>query len=196
MDKVILKGIKFDLAVGSDAWRRSAKPQPVIIDLEIQPVSSFEAAAAKDDLNLTLDYGKPYKKLVADLTRTGSYPNIHWLIAHISDIIADYAVLGIEISLPKALLPARLGLLYHAQVDKSVKGATTSSLSLTIRQIAVDCIIGVNPHERAFKQSLSIDISVPILGSSLDTSHNDESDDHGLQDLTQEVAEVCAESNV
>lgn len=192
MDKIILKGIKFDLAVGLDAWRRVAKPQPVVLNLEIQPTFTLEAAAAKDDVNLTLDYGKPYKKLVKDLNETLTYPDVHLLISHISDIVADYSSLAIDISLPKALLPARQGLLYHALVDKSALGSATSSLSLTIQQIAADCIIGVNPHERVYKQPLFIDISVPIMASSLGMSDDNEAEHHKVHDLVQEVVEVSS----
>ncbi|RVX65980.1 hypothetical protein B0A52_09906 [Exophiala mesophila] len=191
MDSVILKGIRFDLAVGLDAWRRVAKPQPVIVDLDIQPTFTLEAAAAKDDLSLTLDYGKPYKQLVKEANETLTYPDIRYLISHISDVVADYASLSLEISLPKALLQAKEGLAYHAMIDKSPDAGTVFTLSLTIKQIAAECIIGVNPHERTYKQPLFFDISVPIVAGSFEiVGEHDVGHHHQVHDLVQEVVEV------
>lgn len=193
MDKVILKNLRFDLVVGLDAWRRWNKPQPVLISLEVQPASNFEAAAAKDDVNLTMDYGKLYKKISAGLALVAQFATVQMLITQISELVTDYLVLEIEIVLPKAILEARAGVLYRSQFDKSSLDTPAFSLSMSIQKIACDCIIGVNPHERLYKQSLFFDISVPFVGSVVPSSDNAE-DSEKLHNMVQEVTAVSVES--
>ena len=187
MDKVILKNIRFDLVVGLDAWRRWEKPQPVALTLEVQPASNFEAAAAKDDVGLTVDYGKLYKKLSIDLLQSTSFTNIQALVDRLSALVADYHILDIDILLPKALLQAQGGVLYRSQLDRSASDFPASSLSMTIKEIACSCIIGVNAHERIYKQTLFLDISVPIVAS---VSLVPEDSSVRLHDMVQEVVTV------
>lgn len=190
MDKVILKNLRLDLAVGLDAWRRFGKPQPVSITLEVQPTSGFEAAAARDDVSLTTDYGKLYKRVSAGLTETGVFPTIDSLISQLADLVPDYAVLDIDIFLPKALLQVTGGVLYRLHVDNSGPGGPIPSLSVTIKQVTCHCIIGVNPHERLYKQTLVLDISVPIIATLLAPGSSEEHYTAALHDMVQEVVEV------
>lgn len=189
MDKVILKNLRFDLVVGLDAWRRWDKPQPVLISLEVQPTSNFEGAAAKDDVSLTMDYGKLYKKISSGLALVPQFATVQMLITQLSELVTDYLVLDIDILLPKAILRSRSGVLYRSQFDKSASEAPAFSLSMTIKQIACDCIIGVNPHERLYKQSLFFDISVPFIGPVEPISDNAE-DSEKLHNMVQEVIAV------
>lgn len=189
MDKVILQNLKFDLAVGLDAWRRFGKPQPVLITLEVQPTQNLEAAAAKDDVNLSIDYGKLYKSLSSALKTVESYPTIHVLMIQLSELVVDYTQLDIDILLPKALLQANGGVLYNFQIDRSAPEVATSTLSLTIKQIACSCIVGVNPHERLYKQSIFLDISVPIMGSAVGVGPLEEPYAAALHDMVHEVWE-------
>ncbi|KAI1616844.1 Dihydroneopterin aldolase-domain-containing protein [Exophiala viscosa] len=188
MDKVILKNLKFDLAVGLDAWRRFGKPQPVSITVEVVPTSNLEAAAAQDNVNLSLDYGKLYKTLAGNLTN-GEYPTIHVLISSLAEMMPDYAFLDIDIHFPKALLLVTGGVLYRLQVDNSTPGVTTPSLTLDIKQIACACIIGVNPHERLYKQSLFIDVSIPIITTALGPKPTEAHYTAELHDMVQEIVE-------
>ncbi len=168
LDKVILKNMPFDLPVGLDAWRRFPKPQPVLITIEAQPTLTLEPAAAKDDVNLSMDYGKLYKKISSSLTSAVAadsygFPAVRSLISHLVDLVPDCGLLDIEILLPKALPQSTGGVLYRFQVDKAELDVDTSSLTLTIKQIACNCIVGVNPHERIYKQTVYVDISVPMV---------------------------------
>ncbi|KIX03347.1 dihydroneopterin aldolase [Rhinocladiella mackenziei CBS 650.93] len=189
MDKIILKNLRLDLAVGLDAWRRWGKPQPVSITLEVQPVSNFEAAAARDDVSLSMDYGKLYKRIASGLKEVDVYPAIHVLISRLSELVSEYAQLDIEILLPKALLPANGGVLYRFQVDRSAVEVATSTLTLTIQQIACSCIIGVNPRERLYKQSLFLDISLPVMTTAVGPGQSEEPYEAALHDMVYEVAE-------
>src|ERR1700760_673963 len=91
MDKVILKNMPFNIAVGLDQWRRFHKAQPVLITLEVQPTSTLEPAAAKDDVRLSMDYGKLYKRISASFKEADveAFPTVHALIAHLVDLVPD-----------------------------------------------------------------------------------------------------------
>ena len=191
MDKVILKNMPFDLPVGLDAWRRFHKPQPVLITMEIQPTSTLEPAAAKDDVSLSLDYGKLYKRIFESFKELDpeAFPTARALISHLVGLVHDCGLLDIEILLPKALPQRNGGVLYRFQVDKSGLEINTSSLALTVKQIACDCIIGVNPHERIYKQTVYVDISVPILNPSVGINALEDHYTAALHDMVQTVWE-------
>jgi dihydroneopterin aldolase len=190
MDKVILKNLKFDIAVGLDAFRRFGKPQPVCITLEVQPSTNLEAAAAQDDVNLTMDYGKLYKAISNRLQEAPLHPTVNVLISRLAEMVPNYALLDIDIFFPKALLQATGGVLYRFQVDNSSPGVAIPSLTLSVQKIACSCIIGVNPHERFYKQSVFLDISVPHTATVLGPAAVEEHYTAELHDMTQEVVEV------
>ena len=119
MDTVILRDLKFDLAVGLDAWRRPGKLQPVLLTINLQPRPNFEAAALQDDVNLTLDYGKLYKNVQA-IIKDKQYGNIQGLILDLAKVIEGYKLLNVDVELPKALLRVKEGLHYHLRIDRSV----------------------------------------------------------------------------
>ena len=190
MDTVILRDLKFDLAIGRDAWRRPAKPQPVLITLNIMPKKKFEAAALEDDVNLTLDYGKLYKNVSAAI-KDKQYGNIQGFMIELASVIHDYKLLNIDIVQPKALLEATGGLHYHLRIDRSVPDNVDATWSVAIKQITCSCIIGVNPHERVHKQRLLFDV---ILGGvhSLDTSVDPQAmTDGAVHDMVTDIVEVC-----
>ena len=160
MDTIILRDLKFELAIGLDAWHRPGKAQPVLLTINLQPRPNFEAAALEDDVNQTLDYGKLYKNINANI-RDKQYGNIHGLMLDLVKIIDGYKLLNVDIVLPKAVLRLNEGLHYHLRVDRSVPDNVDATWSLAIKKIACTCIIGVNPHERVHKQTLYFDL---VLG--------------------------------
>lgn len=188
MDTVILRDLNFDLVVGRDAWRRPGKLQPVLITLSLQPVSNFEAAALEDDVNLTLDYGKLYKLVFAKL-KDQIYGNVQGLMLDLARCVNDYKMLGIDIVMPKAILEAKSGLHYHVRFDKPVPEKIDASWSMALKGIDADCIIGVNPHERQYKQRVSIDL---ILGGQSLEENVDRTElaDAGLQEMVKHLVEV------
>jgi dihydroneopterin aldolase len=188
MDTVILKDLKFDLVVGRDAWRRPGKLQPVSISLNLQPSSNFEAAASQDDVNLTLDYGKLYKT-VFSAVKDQIYGNVQGLMLDLARCVESYKILGIDIVMPKAILEAKSGLHYHARIDRTDADKVDASWSVALKGIEASCIIGVNFHERQYKQRLSIDL---ILGGHQLEAGVDRSElaDAGLQDMVKHLVEV------
>jgi FolB domain-containing protein len=191
MDKVILKNMPFEIAVGLDQWRRFHKPQPILITLEAQPISTLEPAAAKDDVSLSMDYGKLYKRVSESFREADpeAFPTVRALIAQLVELVPDCGLLDIEILLPKALPQSTGGVLYRYQVDKSELAIDTSNLALTIKQIACNCIIGVNPHERIYKQTVYVDISVPMIDPAVGVGALEEHYTAALHDMVQTVWE-------
>ncbi|EXJ86717.1 hypothetical protein A1O3_03670 [Capronia epimyces CBS 606.96] len=189
MDKIILKNLRFDLAVGFDAWRRFGKPQPTLITLEIQPEVNFEAAAAQDNVNLSMDYGALYKKISGGLQGGEVFPTVHALISRLHTVVYNFTKLDIDILFPKALLQVNGGVLYQFQVDNSGPGVAISTLSVTVKQIACNCIVGVNPHERLYHQSLFIDVTVPLMTAALGSEPPEEPYTVALHDMVREIVE-------
>ncbi|ETN47033.1 dihydroneopterin aldolase [Cyphellophora europaea CBS 101466] len=187
MDTIILRDLKFELAVGRDAWRRAGKLQPVSITLNLQPTSTFEAAALQDDVNLTLDYGKLYRTVFSKI-RDQIYGNVQGLMLDLARCVEEYKLLGIDIVMPKAVLEAEKGLHYHLRIDKSDPEKVDASWSMAIKGIGVSCIIGVNPHERQYKQKLSVDL---ILGGQPLEGGVDRNElaDPGLQEMCKSLVE-------
>ncbi|RMZ81860.1 hypothetical protein DV738_g1992, partial [Chaetothyriales sp. CBS 135597] len=184
MDTVILRELRYDLVVGLDAWQRPGKPQPVVFSITIQPSSSFEAAALKDDVSLTLDYGKLYKKVEARI-KNKQYANVQALMLDLAGAIEtnSYRLLHVDIVLPKALLRVRDGLAYRLHT----LGAAT--WSLTINKITCVCIVGVNPHERQHKQTLFLDLALGAdqpLDPSIDVTAVS---DAGLHDMVAKLVD-------
>ncbi|RMZ92126.1 hypothetical protein DV736_g606, partial [Chaetothyriales sp. CBS 134916] len=172
MDTVILRDLRYDLAVGLDAWQRPGKPQPVVLTITIQPSSNFEAAALHDDVSLTLDYGKLYKNVHATI-KDKQYGNIQALMLDLASVIDSYKLLSVDIVLPKALLRVKEGLTYLLRIDRTVPDTFDATWSLTIKKIACACIVGVNPHERQHKQTLFLDLALSAdrsLDSNIDVT--------------------------
>ena len=186
MDTIILRDLKFDLAVGLDAWHRPGKPQPVSLTINLQPRPNFEAAALQDDVNLTLDYGKLYKSVSATI-KEKQYGNIQGLMLDLAMTVDGYKLLNVDIVLPKAVLRVNDGLHYHLRIDRSVPEKIDATWSLAIKKMTCACIIGVNPHERLHKQTLYFDVvlgGVQILESNIDANAVA---DAGLHDMVSHL---------
>ncbi|KAA8646117.1 hypothetical protein EYZ11_005511 [Aspergillus tanneri] len=70
LDSVRLRDIELPLPIGPDPWHRTGKPQPCTASLKLS-YSSAVAAAIADDVSLSLDYGKLYRRLEEDIRHLG-----------------------------------------------------------------------------------------------------------------------------
>ncbi|KAL4810411.1 dihydroneopterin aldolase domain protein [Aspergillus unguis] len=66
LDSVRLRNIQLPLPAAPDPWHRSGKAQPCTASLKLS-YSSAVAAADADDVSLSLDYGKLYRRLEEDV---------------------------------------------------------------------------------------------------------------------------------
>lgn len=82
LDSVRLRDIELPLPAAPDPWHRPDKPQPCTASLKLS-YSSAIAAAAADDVSLSLDYGRLFRRLEADIrdmphhTRSPEHPHHH-----------------------------------------------------------------------------------------------------------------------
>ncbi|KAL2008076.1 hypothetical protein VTN00DRAFT_8058 [Thermoascus crustaceus] len=70
IDHIQLRDIQLPLPMGPDPWHRPRKPQPCTASIKLS-YSSAIAAAAADDVALSLDYGKLYRRVEAEIREAG-----------------------------------------------------------------------------------------------------------------------------
>lgn len=71
VDEVQLDGIDLHLPVGPDPWHRKGKPQPCRASVKLS-YSSAIAAATEDDVSLSIDYGKLFRRIEAEIREAGT----------------------------------------------------------------------------------------------------------------------------
>jgi FolB domain-containing protein len=197
MDVVLLRNLRFELAVGPDAWHRRDKPQPVSISLEIGSGVAIQNAAAGDDVSKALDYGKLYKLIHRKLTTSNAhFRDVHALQDAVRNCIASNISVKIEINLPKALLRAEGGLAY-SRVEEYKDNHLLPVETLSISGIRCACIIGVNPHERLEKQVVIVGLifTETSEGAPSSAAAQKVSADK-YQAITADVVEVCYSSKI
>ena len=160
-DVIYLRNLHLSAVVGDDAWGRSGKSQPVMLSLRLHRNTLL--AGSSDDVLDTFSYGQMCK----DVTAAVDGKNFHGLGA-INSVVGQLAEAWAGESLEcQALLPK--GLL---RVDGGFGRKTVMrrygpnewrllSSQWTVQKIKAACIIGVNSHERLYKQAVSIDVRVP-----------------------------------
>lgn len=203
LDNIHLRNIQLPLAVtvGRDAWHRDDKPQPATISLRIGYPSSLIASASETDtVAQTLDYGKLYRAIEANIAQSPGM-NLFGLSSAIrvpamllvqetlesagfSDPTNDYFLwreTEIFIHLPKAILRAEQGIRYRT----FHLGAVREEHDFTIEGIRCYCIVGINPHERREKQAVVVTLSFSFSNFKNTFRFLDV-----YQELAQDVAEV------
>ncbi|KAI9802261.1 MAG: hypothetical protein M1825_002982 [Sarcosagium campestre] len=172
-DTIFIRNIALDLPVGTDAFGR-IKSQPVLISITVYLRSKFDTAAGTDSVDeSTIHYGKLSKAITASLNRSAGTAEQNGASLSLKDVTAqvEEAVFAaneplrssirawcIEIQLPKAsLLGSGVQFTY---LDEHRYGEST----LTIRDINVPAIIGVNAHEREAKQRVVVNVGVESYG--------------------------------
>ncbi|KAL4778112.1 hypothetical protein BJX76DRAFT_162713 [Aspergillus varians] len=85
LDSVRLRNIQLPLPAAPDPWHRNGKSQPCTASLKLS-YSSAVAAANADDVSLSLDYGKLYRRIDEDIRNmttshkhTGVLPGQHMI---------------------------------------------------------------------------------------------------------------------
>lgn len=73
LDSVRLRDIELPLPAAPDPWHRPDKPQPCTASLKLS-YSSAIASAAADDVSLSLDYGRLFRRLEADIRDMPHHP--------------------------------------------------------------------------------------------------------------------------
>jgi dihydroneopterin aldolase len=70
VDHVFLRDINLHLPAGPDPWHRAGKAQPCTAGVKLS-YSSAIAAATADDVSLSIDYGKLYRRIESEIQNAG-----------------------------------------------------------------------------------------------------------------------------
>ncbi|KAH8695365.1 hypothetical protein BGW36DRAFT_323070 [Talaromyces proteolyticus] len=73
VDHVLLQDANLHLPAGPDPWHRPGKAQPCTVSVKLS-YSSAIAAATADDVSLSIDYGKLYRRIETDIQNAGKNP--------------------------------------------------------------------------------------------------------------------------
>ncbi|KAI9929165.1 hypothetical protein ASPWEDRAFT_105411 [Aspergillus wentii DTO 134E9] len=181
LDVISLRNIQLPLPEAPDSWHRPGKPQPCTVSLRLS-YSSAIASAAADDVSLSIDYGKLYRRLEEDIKQVGNangngqdFRVTAGIVANcalglLDDTAAsvnstamdrEYGKCEVWLHLPKALLRAEGGLTHRSVTAKAYNREVKPSYfpviveeEFRIEGIRSHCILGVNPHERVEKQAV------------------------------------------
>ena len=159
---IFLKNMQLQAIVGTDAWGRPEKAQPVILSIR-----AFRPVQAGDDIDDTLNYSKMSKDVMDVVTATdagGGFPSVTELASAIWRLRDEWKVDGmtVEIQLPKAVLRADKGLTSTVAYTRGEPGPIVNEVR--IEGLKTSCIIGVNPHERLEKQRVEVNVSFEYDG--------------------------------
>ena len=108
MDQVFVRGLEVETVIGVYDWERGIR-QRLVLDLEM--AWDISAAAAQDDLRLTLDYAAVSQRLIEYVSST-SFELIETLAERVADLVLDeFQVPWLRLTLtkPGAVKEARGG---------------------------------------------------------------------------------------
>lgn len=152
VDKIIVRGLKFHSCVGLDRWGKP-RPQPVILNIVIG--TDVDRAGLTDDVQDTIDYSAVTK----DVFSICDAKEFHDLICLV-EAVADHILgcIGVEqVSLEaEALNQFRLARSLLVRMVRNCRADDGPPLEarLTIKELCMPVIIGVNHIERQFKQNV------------------------------------------
>lgn len=108
MDQVFVRGLEVETVIGVYDWERGIR-QRLVLDLEM--AWDISAAAAQDDLRLTLDYAAVSQRLIEYVSST-SFELIETLAERVADVVlGEFQVPWLRLTLtkPGAVKEARGG---------------------------------------------------------------------------------------
>ena len=176
--------------IGLDRWKRALKPQPALVSVSIPAGGAIAAAAADDDIARALDYSALCKALQAlDGDRFPSADELVGRVAAIvlresagRDVSSDDdrsvdAGVAVELRLPMACpwTDSSAGTLggnatggggggvavTHVYAASSTpNGLVCLRRTVSFANVALSCVIGINPHERERSQPVRVDVSL------------------------------------
>lgn len=181
------------LVVGTDAWGRPGKAQPVLISASVSLREPFESASSEDAVTgSTVHYGSLSKEILIACqhfsTRSDVLPDSKTLL-YFAQIIRSQLIRGasgtgnsilsssmitmldIQVMLPKAsLLGHGVSLIDYSMYSQSSPAPVALACVLTLHGLKIPTLIGVNPNERLSKQLVIATVKVDTLIHHADTS--------------------------
>lgn len=153
-DVVFVQNISMQAVVGLDCWHRE-KPQKVLVSVRVR--HSLLRAAHTDDISYTLDYRKIYNDAILPLgpEKHVSLFNLACEASKQIHLKSGGAASEITVTLPNALLNSEAGV---SITQISTHEGHIAERSISIKDLRIYCIIGVNPAERLVKQPVIISV--------------------------------------
>jgi dihydroneopterin aldolase/2-amino-4-hydroxy-6-hydroxymethyldihydropteridine diphosphokinase/dihydropteroate synthase len=155
MDQIIIQELQVRSIIGVDAWERTKK-QPLLISLQL--FTDFSTCGKNDQLEDSVSYSFVQKK-ITELAETVSFKSIEGLANAIcQQCLAEEKIEKciVRLEKPKALL--------HAQCAGIIMTRSKTGIDkpdeLFIRDLKLNCIIGINPWERLEKQIVFLNITL------------------------------------
>jgi dihydroneopterin aldolase/2-amino-4-hydroxy-6-hydroxymethyldihydropteridine diphosphokinase/dihydropteroate synthase len=172
-DVVYLKNVQLRAVVGPEAWHRPGRQQPVLVSVKM-PTSINEAGDLDDVTNGILS--KSITKLFSGKPEFASLRELAERVAHAALIEGNGKdSMHITALLPEALLLADgLGISARFRAAKNKDGSSnlhTEQQTLFVKDLRLNCILGVNPHERIEKQPVIINIEFNRFENTLLTEY-------------------------
>jgi len=179
-DRISVRNLKVNnLRVSKDQWNRTTNCQPVHISVKLFLTKPIDSAAAQDNLdNSTVNYGTLSKSILNALQKP---PQEHFTLFQLASLVRNTTIqtrqghaegaAEYDIFLPKAVLQAEgagLRELTYFEADPPLAEITRV---LYIRNLHIDCIVGLNDHERLAKQPVVVNIEIDLVRKDLCDEH-------------------------
>jgi dihydroneopterin aldolase / 2-amino-4-hydroxy-6-hydroxymethyldihydropteridine diphosphokinase / dihydropteroate synthase len=153
-DKIVVTDLSLALTISLDHWSRPL-PSPHLINFVIH--HSVVASGSSDTLPSTINYSTASKTVTA-LAQSKAWDSLELCAEAVAEVLQSLgaARVCVRIKATKCLAGGQV------EVELWRGGAGPEKDSITISDLGVRCIIGVNPQERLEKQLVVIDAKFPL----------------------------------
>ena len=199
-DTIYLRNLQLSAVIGSDAWNRPDRAQPIILSIQLQIDTT--SAGISDDIKHTFSYGQLCKDITTNVDGK-TFISIENLAGDVTRLAGHWPgkTLRLQVLAPKAMLRVEGGFgcdlfLRRSETEASGREAPDwglESYEWVVRGLKLACIIGVNPHERLEKQNLSIDLHIRKEADS--AQYGLQVNDGDWQRLVKRLGEVSHQSS-
>ncbi|KAH7882671.1 Dihydroneopterin aldolase-domain-containing protein [Phlebopus sp. FC_14] len=162
-DIVFLTTIQLSASVGKDCWDR-ARDQIVLTSIYLHLSPSFlNKAGESDDVQDSVHYGHLINAITSLVSaRQEAYPDVRTLIEQVTEaafsLAGDHAdAVRIVVELPKQILLAD-GFVVEVTTPKGASSRLSPAI-VTVKDLVLPVLIGVNPPERLAKQRVITNIT-------------------------------------
>ncbi|KLO16770.1 tetrahydrobiopterin biosynthesis enzymes-like protein [Schizopora paradoxa] len=156
LDTVIIREIRAEATVGPDRWGK-VRNQPVLVSVSAH--TPLAKAGFSDDVKDSIHYGDLGKEIVNQVGKT-SFPSLYALGESVAKITLEKGAdsVEIEVEILNQFLTAKS---LSSTLNRSAKVDSIEQMrrdKISIKDILLHIIIGVNPPERIHRQEILVNI--------------------------------------
>lgn len=156
LDTVIIREIRAEASVGPDRWGKE-RNQPVLISVLAH--TPLTKAGLSDDVRDSIHYGDLGKEILGQVGAT-PFPSLYALAERVASITLGKGADSVEVEAEalNQFLSARclsVALIRNAKADSTIQSKRDR---ISIKDVQLHIIIGVNPPERVHKQEILVNI--------------------------------------